>query len=220
MVKGDTTYIFDPKTREMTITFKDHKGKEELLLFEGTIDSENSANRKGVLNKYGEDDTLYSTYTGESTNYKMHGQGKCEWYANRTSHDGMWNNDKKDGKGVSTWYDENGRVKYTLEGVWSDDGMWINKMDGKGVFTVYDENGRVKKTTEGVWLNDQLHNQGVSTWYDENGQVKKTSVVMTNPSAIQPPRVSKPSQPVSLLPPPPKRNLKVLSDRMNPNLTE
>ena len=159
MVKGDTTYIFDPKTREMTITFKDNKGKEELLFFEGTIDSENSANRKGVLNKYGEDDTLYSTYTGESTNYKMHGQGKCEWYANRTSHDGMWNNDKKDGKGVSTWY-------------------------------------------------------------DENGQVKKTSVVMTNPSAIQPPRVSKPSQPVSLLPPPPKRNLKVLSDRMNPNLTE
>lgn len=230
-VKDDTTYIFDPETREMKITFKDKKGKEELLYFEGTL-LENPRNRKGVLNKYREDDTLYSTYTGESNDYKMHGQGKCDWYDAHgklvESHDGMWNNNKKDGKGVCTRYDENGRVKYTLEGVWSDDGMWINKMDGKGLFKLYDENGRVKKTIEGVWLDDNLHGkgismhgQGVSTWYDENGQVKKTSVVMPNPSAIQPPRVSEPSkpsqpsQPVPLLRPPPPRNSKALTDRMN-----
>ena len=121
-VKGDTTSTFDTETGQMKITFKDKKGKE-LLMFEGTLDLDKPPNRKGVLNKYGKDDTLYSTYTGEFNGSNRHGQGKCDWYDAHEklveSHDGMWNNDKKDGEGVSTWYDEKGDVKKTLKGVWS-----------------------------------------------------------------------------------------------------
>jgi len=227
-VEGDTTSTFNTQTNEMKITFN-KKGKE-LLIFEGTLDLDAPANRKGVLNKYGKDDTLYSTYTGELNGSKRHGHGKFDRYDAHEklveSHDGMWNNDKKDGEGVSTWYNEKGDVQKILKGVWSDDGMWINKMDGKGLFTVYDENGRVKKTIEGVWLNNNLHGQGVSTWYDEDGKVIKSIVVILKPSAIQPPpsqpsqsskpsQPSQPSKPVPLLRPPPPRNSKALTDRMN-----
>ena len=177
---GVTTSSFDTETSQLKITFEGKKG-EELLMFEGTLDLENPSYKKGVLNIYTENDTLFSSYTGELHDdskmheLKAHGQGKCDWYNTHgklvKSHDGMWVNDKMDGEGVSTWYDENGRVRKKIEGVWSDDGMWINKKDGKGLETLYDENGRVESTVQGVLLKGKLHGHCKSDWYDTHGKL-------------------------------------------------